>query len=66
MCRTESKLTYDVRIHFIIPKSITLVSLQLLESNYGITSHSLKDLEETLNPSGNSGSDILFIPSLIE
>ena len=34
--------------------------------DYDATSYSGKDLEETLNPPGNSGSDILFIPALME
>jgi hypothetical protein len=34
--------------------------------DYDATSYSGKDLEETLNPPGNSGSDILSIPTLTE
>jgi hypothetical protein len=34
--------------------------------DYDITNHSVEDLEETLNPLGNNGSDILSIPTLIE
>ena len=34
--------------------------------DYDITSHSVEDLEETLNPLWNSGSDILFISTLMK
>jgi hypothetical protein len=34
--------------------------------DYGAISHSIEDLDETFNPSRNSGSDILSIPTLIE
>jgi hypothetical protein len=34
--------------------------------DYGATSYSGKDLEETLNPPGNSGSAILSILTLME
>jgi hypothetical protein len=34
--------------------------------DYGATSHSVKDLDETFNPSRNNESDILSIPTLVE
>jgi hypothetical protein len=34
--------------------------------DYGTTSHSIENLEETLNPHRNSGSDIFSIPTLME
>jgi len=34
--------------------------------DYSTTSHSVEDLEETLNSSRNSESDILSIPTLME
>jgi hypothetical protein len=34
--------------------------------NYDTTSHSVKDLEETFNPHGDSRSDILSIPTFME
>jgi len=34
--------------------------------DYGATSHSVEDLDETFNPPKNSGSDILSIPTLME
>jgi hypothetical protein len=34
--------------------------------DYGATNHSVEGLDETFNPSKNSGSDILSIPTLME
>jgi hypothetical protein len=34
--------------------------------DYGATNHSVKDLDETFNPSRKSESDILSIPTLME
>jgi len=47
-----------------VNKDFRLYEMKNLD--YGATSYSGKDLEETLNPPGNSGSDILFIPALME
>jgi len=39
---------------------------EMKNPNYKATSYSVKDLEETLNPPGNSGSAILYILTLSE
>jgi len=47
-----------------VNKDFQLYDIENLE--YSITSQLVYDLEETLNPPRNSGSDILSIPTLIE
>jgi len=47
-----------------VNKDFRLYEMKNLD--YGATSYSGKDLEETFNPIGNSGSDILFIPIPME
>jgi hypothetical protein len=47
-----------------VNKDFQLCEMENLD--YNTTSHSIEDLEETLNPLGNSGSDILFISTFME
>ncbi|KAG6778425.1 hypothetical protein POTOM_018289 [Populus tomentosa] len=47
-----------------VEKDFQLYEMENLD--YGETSHSVEDLDETFNPPRNSGSDILSIPTLIE
>jgi len=47
-----------------VEKDFQLYEMENLD--YGTTSHLAEDLEETFDPSRNSGSDILSIPTLME
>jgi hypothetical protein len=47
-----------------VNKDFQLYEMKNLD--YGTTSHSVEDLEEPLNSSGNNESDILSIPTLVE
>jgi hypothetical protein len=47
-----------------VEKDFQLYEMKNLD--YGETSHSVEDLDETFNPLRNTGSDILSIPSLME
>jgi hypothetical protein len=47
-----------------VNKDFKLYEMENLD--YGTTSHLIKDLEYTLNPHRNSGSDILSILTLME
>jgi hypothetical protein len=47
-----------------VNKAFQLYEMKNLD--YGTTSHSVEDLEETLNPLGNNRSDIFSIPTLME
>jgi hypothetical protein len=47
-----------------VNKDFQLYEMENLD--YGTTSHSIEDLEYTLNPPRNSGSDILSIITLME
>ena len=47
-----------------VNKNFQLYEMENLD--YGAISHLIEDLKETLNPSGNSGSEILSISTLME
>ena len=68
MTKIESRDVVFLKKDFLITckvnKDFQFYEMENLD--YGTTSHSVEDLEKTLNPPRNSESDILSIPTLME